>query len=136
MSGISTSDYFTLYGTNLSIGSTFASQNNAGVSVGIATTALDCVYQVHSTTQINNYNIPGIGNTGVIRVFTNVDGVGSGIISTRDQDMGEFSWGKINFSGRTRRESFNFYGDNGYTGISSSGLVTRFNPLKYTNYLV
>ena len=98
--------------------------------------ALDCVYQVHSTTQINNYNIPGIGNTGVIRVFTNVDGVGSGIISTRDQDLGEFSWGKINFSGRTKRESFNFYGDNGYTGISSSGLVTRFNPLKYTNYLV
>ena len=55
--------------------------------------------------------VKNVSNPDAKITFVEV-GVGSGIISTRDQDMGEFSWGKINFSGRTRRESFNFYGDN------------------------
>ena len=48
--------------------------------------------------------------------------------------MGEFSWGKINLDPRTDSKTFNFYGDNGYTGIATSPLVTRGNSLKYKNY--
>ena len=42
-------DYFTVYGTNISIGNTFASEDSSGSTIGIGTTALDNVYQVIST---------------------------------------------------------------------------------------
>ena len=49
-------------------------------------------------------------------------------------NMGRFSWGKIQFEGRTSPQEFSFYGNNGIIGISSSGLLSRFEPLKYRDY--
>ena len=48
--------------------------------------------------------------------------------------MGEYTWGKIVFEGRTSPQEFDFYGDSGVTGIATGGLVSRFEPLKYRDY--
>jgi hypothetical protein len=49
-------------------------------------------------------------------------------------EIGNFSWGRIPVSSFVPIEPFNFYNQNGITGIKTSALVTRTNPLKYRNY--
>jgi hypothetical protein len=137
ISGISTSDYFTLFNTNISIGGTFASQDQDVATIGIGTLFLDCVYQVNSYEDNDLLITAGstIGFTTTCRrLFVNVDTLGTGIAYTNLPDMGEFSWGKISLNIRTEPQTFNFYGNNGYTGITTSSLVTRGNSLKYKNY--
>jgi len=134
VSGISTGDYFVISNTNLSVGGTFATRNTAGGHIGIATTALDAVYQVSSFEDNNQIIHEGslVGFTTTLRrVFVNVDNAGS-IGYTTAPYMGDFSWGKITME--TSAQSFNFYGDQGYNGISTSGLITRYNPLRYVGY--
>jgi hypothetical protein len=130
ISGISTGDYLVVTNTNLSVGGTFASQNTAGGHIGIATTALDCVYQVASF-EDNTISIAGVGATTSRRIFVNVDNSGS-IGYTTAPYMGDFSWGKITMENSS--QSYNFYGDDGVSGISTSGLITRYNPLKAVGY--
>ena len=49
--------------------------------------------------------------------------------------MGEYTWGKIVFEGRTSPQEFDFYGDSGVTGILTGGLVSRFELSgKYRDY--
>ena len=137
VSGISTSDYLTVFDTNITIGSTFASEDQDSATIGIGTTFLDCVYQVSSYEDNDLFITAGstIGFTTTCRrVFVNVDTVGSGIAYTSLPDMGEFSWGRINLGTRIVPQSFNAHNDNGYTGISTSALVTRSASLKYNNY--
>jgi len=137
VSGISTANYLTIFNTNISIGSTFASEDESGASIGIGTTFLDCVYKVDSFEDNDIFISAGstIGFTTTCRrVFVNVDTVGSGIGYTNLPDMGDFSWGIINLQRRSDAQEFNFYGDNGYTGISTSALVTRSASLKFKNY--
>ena len=57
-------DYFTVYGTNISIGNTFASEDSSGSTISIGTTALDNVYQVISA-QRRDQNVPGVGSTAI-----------------------------------------------------------------------
>ena len=140
ISTINVGDYFTIYNTNVSSGlSTFASQTyQTAVSVGIATTCVDDVYQVYSAeTRELPSEVLGF-STYVRRIFTNVDRVGSGIAYTTSYQnelpsLGEFSWGKIILD-NSPSKVYNFYGDNGISGISTSALVTRYEPLKYNNY--
>lgn len=124
-----------IYDTDISIGSTFASQDTAGSSVGLGTTFIDCVYQVASS-ETRTMNVTGIGNSDVRRIFVNVDTVGTGFGYTEAPNMGNFSWGKIVFDTRTNAKSYNTYLQNGVTGLTTAALVTRFNPLKYENYIV
>jgi hypothetical protein len=135
VSGISTGDFLVIYDTDISIGSTFASQDTAGSSVGLGTTFIDCVYQVASS-ETRTMNVTGIGNSDVRRIFVNVDTVGTGFGYTEAPNMGNFSWGKIVFDTRTNAKSYNTYLQNGVTGLTTAALVTRFNPLKYENYIV
>jgi hypothetical protein len=62
-----------------------------------------------------------------------VDNAGS-IGYTTAPYMGDFSWGKITLEDRANPQSFNFYGDNGVSGISTSALVIRQNPLKASGF--
>ena len=133
ISGISTGDYFTIYGTNTSIGNTFGTQRTDGSSIGVGTTALDMVYQAVSV-EVKELTIPGIGQTHINRVVTNVDSYGVGFSTVSLPSLGNYSWGKINLSDRTDKRSFEFYGNNGYTGISTSGFVFRNVALKDDNY--
>ena len=61
----------------------------------------------------------------------NVDNSGS-IGYTTAPYMGDFSWGKITMENSS--QSYSFYGDDGVSGISTSGLITRYNPLKAVGY--
>ena len=144
ISGISTGDYFVVNGTSLSIGSTFASQvSSGGTTVGIANTALDCVYQVQSfedrilTVFVDNTS----GITTAVRTLTvNVDNISVGISSTTGFESGQYSWGKIQFDERPNAIEFPAHTMSGIgsaysdTGISTSSLVRRFNPLKFKSY--
>ena len=133
ISGISTGDYFTIYGTNTSIGNTFGTQRTDGSSIGVGTTALDMVYQAVSV-EVKELTIPGIGQTHVSRIVTNVDSYGVGFTTVSLPNLGNYSWGKINLDNRSKQRTFEFYGNNGYTGISTSGFVFRNVALKDDNY--
>jgi hypothetical protein len=160
VSGISTGDYFTLFNTNIGIttSGTVVSESTNGTVIGVTTTFLDNVYQV-SSVYTEQGEVIGVGTTAVRRVFANIVGystvtfdnlslsfdsttftfdsntfdVLSGGISS-DRNFGNFSWGKIELITPLKKNSFNFYGDNGYSGISTSAIVTRSNPLKFKNY--
>ena len=132
ISSISTNDYLTIFNTNVSIADTFASQDSSGSTIGIGTTSVDNVYQVISS-QRRDENVTGVGVTAIQRITVNVDKPGTFGFETQSE-MGNYSWGKIQFGGRTTPLSFNFYGNDGVSGISTGGLVSRFEPLKYRDY--
>jgi hypothetical protein len=48
---------------------------------------------------------------------------------------GEFTWGKISNLNRQLPKEFNSYGGDSIGGITTSATVTRFNPLKYNQYV-
>ena len=48
--------------------------------------------------------------------------------------FGQFSWGKIAMPQRSETSTYNFYGNNGVGGISTSALVRRSENLRYENY--
>jgi hypothetical protein len=58
----------------------------------------------------------------------------SGGIATSNY-FGNFSWGRIELTGRTKENAYNFYGNNGVGGISTSGAVKRTLPLRFENYI-
>ena len=157
MSEISAGDYFVVYDSNISIGRSFDTLDTSGSTVGIATSFADAVYYVSSVEDVQR-SVSGIGVTYLKRVFARITGISSysfdstaftfdstvikfdtsysiyaGGISTSTY-FGNYSWGKINLTVRNEEYQFNSYRNNGYTGITSSTLVSRTNKLKYTNY--
>ena len=161
VSGISTGDYFTLYNTNVSIAATetLISQRIDGSQIAITTSFADSVFQVQDTYTLQT-EVIGVGTTTVRRVFTNIAGISTVSFDdsfiTFDSDVytfdsrsftvyaggisssfnfGSFSWGKIEFDNRVGIHTFNFYGNHGYVGISTSALITRFSPLKSDDYV-
>ena len=161
VSGISTGDFFTCFGTNMvtDLSEIISVKTDNVTTIGVTTTFADSVYQAERVEVISS-EVIGIGTTVVARVFANISGISSisfsssllnfdstlftfdsqtvevysgGIASSHN--MGKFSWGKIALGERVSAQSFNFYGLNGHSGISSSGLVQRYNPLKYKNYI-
>ena len=87
-----------------------------------------------ASVEVKELTIPGIGQTHISRVVTNVDSYGVGFSTVSLPSLGNYSWGKINLDDRSQKRSFEFYGDNGYTGISTSGFVFRNVALKDDNY--
>jgi hypothetical protein len=74
--------------------------------------------------------------TTVRRVFARISSsIGySGIGITTSNYFGNFSWGKIKLRSRTEENEFNFYGNVGVGGISTSAYAIRTVPLKYIDY--
>ena len=163
VSGISTGDYFTMFNTNVSVATTagtLISQRIDGSHIGITTVFADLVYQAKNAYTVES-NVSGVGVTYVRRIFSNLVGITSGTSFdknfitfdstlftfdsrefqiftggiTTSHYLGEFSWGKVDFESRVGINTFNFYGNDGYTGISTSALVIRQNPLKSDNYV-
>jgi len=54
--------------------------------------------------------------------------------STYNHFLGNYSWGKITLGSRTNPQEFDAYTLNGFSGISTSALVTRVAPLKSQDY--
>ena len=50
-------------------------------------------------------------------------------------NLGHFSWGKITVQ-RKEGNTFTYYGDNGISGLSTSTVITRYNPLKMKEYVI
>jgi hypothetical protein len=131
ISGIQTGYYFVIKNSNIGYG--LNSLDSNGQIIGIGTTFIDNVYQV-SNVSIAQTTVTGIGTTTLARVtvlVSNYNGL-SGIGKT--YFYGEYSWGRISNLSRPNPKQFDVY-INGITGISSSPVVQRYQPLKNKLYL-
>jgi hypothetical protein len=133
----------------------------SGGFVAIGTQFIDNIYQVASS-EIVSANVIGVGTTSIRRVFSNIIGISSlrfsssvitfdsGIITFDNQPgittsysgtigasnyYGNFSWGKITMPYRAKDNNYNAIVTDGIGGISSSSIVRRYEPLRYTSYI-
>ena len=129
-SGIQTGDYFVIQ--NTSIGSSTSgitgikTTSSGPETIGVGTNFLDNVYFAE--------HIVGIGQS-VVRVFSNVQSI-SGIDTvglTTYSRSGKYSWGAVNVSRGLNSKSFEFFNQNGISGIETSAQVIRSTPIK-TSY--
>ena len=140
-SSLSAGDYFVVFGSNVGSATTSITALDAsGATVGIGTSHIDNVYQVASSetvfrpTGVNSEGV-GIGNSHITRVFVNVDNnfpYGVGIQTSNS--FGEFSWGKIQLSSRSKVTSYSAFTLGGVGGITTSTFVQRSKALKFKNY--
>jgi len=165
ISSLNTGDYFIVYNSNVGFASTsIISFDIGGNPIGVGTEFIDNVYQVESS-EIIEREIVGIGTTYLNRIFLNTSAFnfdsfsstlitfdstvytfdnngGTSGITTYSGDIllsnnfGHFSWGKISLAFRSKENSYNFYGNNGVGGISTSAVVKRTNPLRYEKYII
>ncbi len=131
ISGIQTGYYFTVSNSNIGNGLTSIYQN--GSVLGIGTTFIDNVYEV-AAVSVAETSTPGIANTYVARVTTSVSSFNSLSGMGVSELYGNFSWGRIALGSRGVPQAFNAYTQNGFTGLSTSALVTRVAPLKSKDY--
>jgi len=129
VSGIQTGYYFVVKNSNISNGLISLDQNDQVISIG--NTFVDNVYRVHDYSIIQQ-NVTGVGVTYVTRVTVNVSN-NSQISAGQTYSYGEFSWGRLWNISRRRPKNFEIY-NNGLTGISTSPIIQRYYPLKFTNY--
>jgi hypothetical protein len=149
ISSIGTGDYFLIYDSNIGSASTsITSKDIDNNTIGIGTDFVNNVYQVQSVSNVSVANTAigiatvGTATTTVRRVNAIVSGIStisgySGVgIGTTTLSFGNFSWGKIVLLGRSKENTYNFYGNVGVGGISTSGVVKRTLPLKFENYII
>jgi len=149
VSGIGTGDYFLVYDSNIGSASTsITSKDIDNNTIGIGTDFVNNVYQVQSVSNVSVANTAigiatvGTATTTIRRVNAIVSGIStisgySGVgIGTTTISFGNFSWGKIVLLGRSKENTYNFYGNVGVGGISTSGVVKRTLPLKFENYII
>ena len=132
ISGIKTGDYFVVY--NSKVGNGVTSLNSSGSIVGIGTSRLDNVYVAQSVS-IASSHVPSGGQSSVVKVvvsvasYNNLTGLGF------SDFYGEYSWGKIELLQRSSPNEYSSYRSNGFTGLSTSAIVIRSNPLRYVGYV-
>jgi hypothetical protein len=149
VSGIGTGDYFLIYDSNIGSASTsITSKDIDNNTIGIGTDFVNNVYQVQSVSNVSVANTAigiatiGTATTTIRRVNAIVSGIStisgySGVgIGTTTISFGNFSWGKIVLLGRSKENTYNFYGNVGVGGISTSAVVKRTLPLKFENYII
>ena len=49
-------------------------------------------------------------------------------------NVGDYSWGRIELQGRSELNEYPFFGQNGVLGINTGSLITRPNSLRSKNY--
>ena len=131
ISGIQTGYYFVVNNSNVGSGVTSLYQDNS--VLGIGTQFLDGVFEVASVS-VATTAVAGVGITYVARVTTSVSDFGDITGIGQTEFYGNYSWGRIVLGSRTDAKSFNAYTQNGATGITTSAVVNRVIPLKYTGY--
>jgi hypothetical protein len=149
VSGIGAGDYFLVYDSNIGSASTsIISKDIDNNTIGIGTNFVNNVYQVQSVSNVSVANTAiGIATVGVaVTTIRRVNAIVSGIstisgysgvgIGTTTINFGNFSWGRIELTERSKQNTYNFYGNNGVSGISTSGVVKRTLPLRFENYII
>jgi len=108
------------------IGTTFARRIFTTIA-GIST--IDFSYTTYSfDSTFQSFDSVGVSTAG-IATFS------SGSIGTSFY-FGQFSWGRIAIPQRTGTYTYNFYGNAGVGGISTSAIVRRNENLRYKNYII
>ena len=133
VSGISTGYYFTVFNSN--VGASVTSLYQDGTVVGIGTSFLDNVYEVANVSIAQTIGL-GIGQTYVAQVTVSVQDYNGLTGLGYSEFFGQYSWGRIATSPRKSARVFTSYAGNstGLSGISSSPIIERVNPLRYVNY--
>jgi hypothetical protein len=131
ISGIQTGYYFVAYNSN--VGEATTSLDSNGI-IGIGTTFIDNVYQA-SSVSIAQTTVIGIGLTYVTRVTASVQNHDSLVGIDSGNFFGEYSWGRIRLSGRSKDKEYSAYTLNGVTGITTSTILKRTNPLRFSKYI-
>ena len=113
------------------MGASVTSLYQDGTVVGIGTSFLDNVYEVASVSIGQTMGI-GIGLTYVAQVTVSVQDYNGLTGLGHSEFFGEYSWGRIQTSPRGSARVFTSYaGDStGLSGISSSPIIERLNPLR------
>ena len=132
VSALAKFDYFRVTDSNVGLGSTTVySQDLSGNTVGIGTSFADNVYVVKSS-QLVQRNVAGV-TTYIRQVNVKVNGFKYAYSGVTTSDyFGSYSWGRIQLGGRVGVTSYQSYTQ---TGITTSMLVIRTEPLKYKNYI-
>jgi hypothetical protein len=116
----------------------------ANTAIGIATVGAGTTIVRRILARISGISTVDFSSTNITfdsTTFTfDSTGIGSGSgysggITTSNY-FGNFSWGRIELTGRTKENTYNFYGNNGVGGISTSGAVKRTLPLRFENYII
>jgi hypothetical protein len=133
VSGITTGYYFTVFNSN--VGASVTSLYQDGTVVGIGTSFLDNVYEVAQVSIAQTMGI-GIGLTYVAQVTVSVQDYNGLTGLGHSEFFGEYSWGRIQTAPRGSARTFTSYAGNstGLSGISTSPIIERVNPLRYVNY--
>ena len=120
--GISTGDYFVIENTIIGSGVTSIKNNSSSV-VSVGNSFIDNVYYAS--------NIVSVGSS-TLRVYSNVTSISGVNTSTLPQlnSYGTYTWGSINISRNSNSKSFQFYNQNGTTGIETSAHVSRLLQLR------
>ena len=133
ISGIQTGYYFTVSNSNIGSGLTSLYQNSS--VLGIGTAFIDNVYEV-AAVSVAQTSTPGIALTYVAQVTVSVDAY-NGLINAGlgySEFFGNFSWGRIEMGARSSPEAFTAYTNNGFTGLSTSAVISRVTPLRSKDY--
>ena len=134
VSSLAAGDFFTVSNSNIGLGVTSLKPGGA-VAVGVGTTCIDNVYEVVAAATAQK-TLPGVGSTTINKVTVSVlsyNGYDFSAVGVNTY-FGNYSFGKIQTTGRTSTSAFNFYNSNGVTGIQTSAIVRRTIPLRITNY--
>ena len=129
--GITTGDYFVVQNTSIgssTSGVTGIRTTSSGPEiVGVGTEFIDNVYFAE--------HIVSVGSS-IVRVFSNVQSISGintvGFATFGLSRVGNYSWGAVNISRGVNSKSFEFFNQNGVSGIETSAQVIRSLPVKIT----
>ena len=129
--GITTGDYFVIQNTSIgssTSGVTGIRTTSSGPEiVGVGTEFIDNVYFAE--------HIVSVGSS-IVRVFSNVQSISGintvGFATFGLSRVGNYSWGAVNISRGVNSKSFEFFNQNGVSGIETSAQVIRSLPVKIT----
>jgi len=129
ISGIQSSYYFIIYDSV--IGSGLTSLNQDDSILGIGTSYINNVYQVHKVEQITG-NAVGVGTTSeLLRVTTKVSSHSNLTGLGNSEFFGRYSWGRIyNFNRGPAATNFDVDLLNGTAGLSTAPLIIRLNSMR------
>ena len=106
LSSISVDDYFIVRNSSVGIATTSITSlySDNSTVIGIGTEFSDNVYAVDSV-QLVSKGVAGV-STVVKRVFANVTNVPAGVVGITTSVVGDYSWGKVILSARTKNVSY------------------------------
>ena len=125
VSTLAAGDFFVVRNSNVGLGVTSLKPGGA-VAVGVGTTCIDNVYEVVSSTNAQK-TLPVVGSTTVNKVTLRVlsyNGYDFSAVGVNTH-FGDYSFGRIETTGRTSTSTFNFYNQDGTLASSNAERVAE-----------